>query len=106
MAINWLCLNDSNYAIGYEGCLSGLKGAQQPPIFGPCLLWKTAGWIKMPLGREVGLGPGNSVLDWVPANPPKGHNSAIFRSSPGNELVDWNSGVSIRPYVHKFFFQF
>jgi len=28
------------------------KGAH-PPIFGPC---QAAGWIKMPLGREVGLG--------------------------------------------------
>ena len=33
------------------------KGAQ-PPIFGQCLLWQTAGWTKMPLGMEVGLGPG------------------------------------------------
>ena len=28
----------------------------------------------------------------------------FFRSSPGDDLVDWNSGVSIRPYVHKNFF--
>jgi len=32
------------------------------------------GWIKMPLGREVGLGPGHIVLDGDPAlPPPKGH---------------------------------
>jgi len=30
-----------------------------------------AGWIKMPLGIEVGLGPGHIVLDGDPA-PPKG----------------------------------
>ena len=30
-----------------------------------------AGWIKMPLGTEVGLGPGNFVLDGVPASLPK-----------------------------------
>jgi len=24
---------------------------------------QTAGWIKIPLGMEVGLGPGNTVLD-------------------------------------------
>jgi len=29
-----------------------------------------AGWIKMPLGTEVGLGPDNVVLDWDPASPP------------------------------------
>ena len=30
-----------------------------------------AGWIKMPLGTEVGLGPGNFVLDGDPASPPQ-----------------------------------
>jgi len=30
-----------------------------------------AGWIKMPLGMEVGLGPCNIVLDGDPAPPPK-----------------------------------
>ena len=33
-----------------------------PPIFGPCLLWPTAGWIKMALGMEVGLCPGDFAL--------------------------------------------
>jgi len=28
-----------------------------------------AGWIKMPLGREVGLSPGNIVLDGDTASP-------------------------------------
>ena len=32
---------------------------------------QTVGWIKMPLGMEVGLGPGH-VLDGDPAPPPKG----------------------------------
>jgi len=31
-----------------------------------------AGWIKMPLGMKVGLGPGHIVLLGDPA-PPKGH---------------------------------
>jgi len=43
------------------------KGAQQPPIFGPCNVAK-----RLPLGREVDLGPGDNVFDWNPA-PPKGH---------------------------------
>jgi len=34
---------------------------------------QTIGWIKMPLGMEVGLGPRNIVLDGDPAPPsPKG----------------------------------
>jgi len=47
------------------------KGAQ-PPIFGPCLLCPNgAGWIKMPLGMEVGLDPSDIVLDGDPAPLPK-----------------------------------
>jgi len=40
-----------------------------------------AGWIKMPLGMEVGLGPGEFVLDGDPALPPpqkRGHTPRIF----------------------------
>ena len=33
---------------------------------------QTVGSIKMPLGTEVGLGPGNIVLDGDPAPPEKG----------------------------------
>ena len=44
-------------------------------VFGPCLSWpngQTAGWIKMPLGMEVGLNPGHIVLDGDPATPQRG----------------------------------
>jgi len=38
---------------------------------------QTAAWIKMPLGAEVGLGPGYIVLDGEPALPPKkGHSTS------------------------------
>jgi len=33
---------------------------------------QTVGWIKMPLGTELGLGPGHIVLDRNPASPRKG----------------------------------
>jgi len=48
-------------------------------LFGP-----TAGWIKMQLGTEVGLGPGDIVLDGNPAPPKKGH-SICNRS--GNSMA-------------------
>ena len=35
---------------------------------------QTAGWTKMPLRVEVGLGPGDVVLDGVAAPPKRGHN--------------------------------
>jgi len=40
-----------------------------------------AGWIKMPLGTEVGLGPGDIVLDGNPPTPlpkKKGTRPSIF----------------------------
>ena len=42
------------------------------PPFGPCLLWPNGWWIRIPLGMEVGLGPGDIVLDGDPASPQKG----------------------------------
>jgi len=39
-----------------------------------------AGWIKMPLGMEVGLGPGDFVLHGDPASPSqKGDGAPNFR---------------------------
>jgi len=40
---------------------------------------QTAGWIKMPLDAEVGLGPGDIVLDGDPAASPKGAETPNFR---------------------------
>jgi len=37
-----------------------------------------AGWIKMPLGTEVGLDPGNIVLDGDLAPPPKAAQPPLF----------------------------
>jgi len=40
------------------------KGAEPPPQFlAHVYCGQTAGWIKVALGIEVGLGPGNIVLD-------------------------------------------
>ena len=40
---------------------------------------QTAGWIKIPLGMKVGVGPGDIVLDGVLAPPKKGNSSPTFR---------------------------
>jgi len=52
--------NGSLYATGPLSCLS------------VTLMYcgQTAGWIKMPLGTEVSLGPGHIMLDGDPAPPP------------------------------------
>ena len=37
-----------------------------------------AGWIKMPVGTEINLGPGDVVLDGVAAPPPKRGTAPVF----------------------------
>ena len=56
------------------------KGAQ-PPIFGHVGCGEMARWIKMPLGMEVGLCPGDIVLvlDGDPAPPKKLQSTPSFR---------------------------
>jgi len=39
------------------------------------------GWIKMPLGVDVDLGPGHIALDGDSAEPRKGHSSPHFSAS-------------------------
>jgi len=47
---------------------------------------QTVLWIKMKLGMEVDLGPGQIVLDGDPAPPPKGVQPPNFRH------VSWPNG--------------
>jgi len=66
------------------------KGAQQSSTHFSAHVYygQTDGWIKMPLGTEVGLGPGQNVLDGNPNDldgnptpPQKGHSTPTnFRS--------------------------
>ena len=66
-------LSPSDFVLHADPALPSPKiGAEPPsPIFGPFLLWSngynTAACIKMPLGKEVGLSPGDFVLDENPA---------------------------------------
>jgi len=48
------------------------KGHSRPPSFRSMYVCcgQTAGWIKMPLDREVDIGPGDSVLHGDPASQP------------------------------------
>jgi len=48
-----------------------------------------AGWIMMPLGTEVGLGPGDIVLDGVPAllSQKRGNTPSNFR--PVSIVAKW-----------------
>jgi len=48
------------------------KRGQSPQFFAHVYCGQTAEWIKIPLGTEVGLGPGDIVLDGYPALLEKG----------------------------------
>jgi len=45
------------------------KGHSSPHFSAHVYCGQTAGWIKIPLGKEVGLGLGDIVLDGDPAHP-------------------------------------
>jgi len=56
---------------------SHLKG-HSPQFWANVRCGQTTGWTKMPFGVEVGLGPGDFVLDGVPAPPMKGAQPPVF----------------------------
>ena len=47
------------------------KWGQSPQFSAHVYCAQTAGWIKMPLGMELGLDLSDIVLDGVPAPPPQ-----------------------------------
>jgi len=57
-----------------------LRRGRAPQFLAHICCGQMAGWIKMPLDMDVGLGPGDSVLDGDPAPPPQkvGGNPPIF----------------------------
>jgi len=64
------------------------RGQSPTPIFGPFYCGQMAGCIKMPLGMEVGLSPGNFMLDGTQLPLPKqGTEPPIF----GQRLL-WPNG--------------
>jgi len=54
-----------------QGHKKNKEGDTAPPILAQVYCGQTAGWIRVPLGMEVGLGPGHIVLDGDPAPPLK-----------------------------------
>jgi len=61
-------------------CVAGPRSPKRgtaPQFLAYIYCGQTAGRIKMSLGTDLGLGPGDIVLDGDPG-PPKGHNPPIF----------------------------
>jgi len=57
------------------------KMGQDPQFSAHVYCGQTAGWIKMPLGTEVDLGPGHIVLDGEPAPPGESGTAALLFSA-------------------------
>jgi len=60
-------LGPSHIVLDGDPALPPKKGAQPPQFSAHAYCGQTAGWIKMPLGTMVGLGPGNIALDADPS---------------------------------------
>jgi len=55
------------------------EGTAAPQFSSHVYCGQTAWWIRMPLGKEVGLNPDHILSDWYPVLlPPKGHSSPHF----------------------------
>jgi len=67
------------------------KGGGAPPQFAAHVYCgQTAAWIKMPLGKEVGLGVRDIVLDGDPAPAPlKGHSPQFSANVRCDETAGW-----------------
>ena len=61
------------YCVRWGRSFPPQKGGTAPQFSAHVYCGLTVKWIKMPLGMEVGLGPGHIVLDEVPAPKKKGH---------------------------------
>jgi len=74
------------------------KGHSSPPLFAHVYCCQTAGWIKMPLGMKVGLGPGDIVLDGNPtSSPQKEHNSQFLALVCCGQTAGWIKMPLSRP---------
>jgi len=65
------------------------KGAQQSHFSAHVCCGQTAGCIKIPLGMEVGLGPGHVMLDGDPAPPPPERGTATPTFRPRSTVAKW-----------------
>ena len=69
--------------------LSSPQKGHSPQFLAHVRCSQTAGCIKMPLSTEVGLSPGDFVLDGEPA-PPKGGHSPNFLPTYCGQTARWN----------------
>jgi len=75
---------------GVKNCKAPLAEGYSPQFLTHVRCGQMAGWIKMPLGIEVGLCPGDIVSHGNPDPPPKkGHSPPIFCPCLFGETTRW-----------------
>jgi len=65
------------------------KGGAAPQFSARVRCGQMAGWIKFPLGMEVGLGPGDFVLDGDHVLPQKGHSPQFSAHAYCGQTAGW-----------------
>ena len=58
-------LGPGNFVLDADPLAPPQKGGRSPQFSAYVYCGQTAGWIKIALGTEVGLGPVHIVLDWI-----------------------------------------
>jgi len=87
----WLGLRSRPHCARWQPQLRSPKRGQSPQFSVHFCCGQTAGWIKVPLGTEVGLGPDDIALDGDPAPPPpkKGHSPQFSASVRCGQMAGW-----------------
>jgi len=67
-------------------------GGLSPQFSAHICCGQMAGWIKMPLGMEEGLGPGDFVLDGDPAPLPNFRPMSVAKRLGGSRYGTWHRG--------------
>jgi len=67
------------FVFDWDPALPRKKGTAPTQFLAHVYCGQTAGWIKMPLGTELNLGPGDVVLDGIAARPLKGAQPPSFQ---------------------------
>jgi len=71
----FVCWQSTGHTVLHWDPAPPRKRGASPQFLANVCCGQTARWIKMPLGTEVGLGPGDIVLDGDPTPPKRGHSS-------------------------------
>jgi len=83
-----VCLSLGDIVLDGDPAPSPVKG-RSPQFSANVRCGQTAGWTKMSLGMEVGLGPGDVMLDGDRASPEKNSPTQFLASVHCGQTAGW-----------------